>query len=278
MKVAPPWAGEGHSLRYDARDHGDVKPLSMNPVVLDVAPTDLVCFYDARRLNLSDGDPVATWQDASGNGNDVTQGTGANQPTYRGPGSASAINGVPTVEFDGSNDVLTSTSFGSEWSGTENALTWVAVIELPGSTGGGFLWGPGNGSDDSPLLVARDGSSTWDLQYRGDTGGGAVLGGAPHEGGPDVVSWRFVEDSDGTVAFFQSRTHRLTEGKNDLDNPLEGQKTFNQFGLGALFRTSTSNHTAFTLGMLACYSRRLAFDDLLLVEQWMGEVYGLTVG
>lgn len=54
--------------------------------------------YDARELNLTDGDAVSTWPDETGNGNDLS-GTAA---TYR----ASEISGLPTVDFDGADDIL----------------------------------------------------------------------------------------------------------------------------------------------------------------------------
>lgn len=54
-------------------------------------------------LGLNNDDPVTTWSDQSGNGNDASQGTAANKPTFKattGPG------GRPTVSWD-SGDWLT---------------------------------------------------------------------------------------------------------------------------------------------------------------------------
>jgi len=56
--------------------------------------------YDVTALALSDGDPVSTWGDSSGNGFDLTQTTAADQPTYR----TNQINGNPVVETDGSSE------------------------------------------------------------------------------------------------------------------------------------------------------------------------------
>ncbi len=61
-----------------------------------------------RGLNLSDGDPVGTWPDQSGNGNDATQGTGAAKPTYK----TNILNGKPIVRFDGTDDNLRTANFG----------------------------------------------------------------------------------------------------------------------------------------------------------------------
>lgn len=48
---------------------------------------------------LSDDDPVATWADASGEGNDATQAAAGLTPTYQ----ESELNDLPVVRFDGSD-------------------------------------------------------------------------------------------------------------------------------------------------------------------------------
>ena len=56
---------------------------------------------------LSGGAAVATWPDSSGDGVDVTQATGAQQPLYQ----TAQQNGLPAVVFDGVNDWLTRAAF-----------------------------------------------------------------------------------------------------------------------------------------------------------------------
>lgn len=55
---------------------------------------------------LNDNDPVANWNDSSGNGRDLSQGTAASRPTFR----TSQVNSLPAVDFDGTDDVLTRAS------------------------------------------------------------------------------------------------------------------------------------------------------------------------
>lgn len=55
---------------------------------------------------LSNGDPVGTWADQSGNGNDFTQATGGLQPLWE----TNQLNGLPIVRFDGIDDVLHTTA------------------------------------------------------------------------------------------------------------------------------------------------------------------------
>ena len=62
----------------------------------------LVLDLDATKLNLSDNDPVVTWPDESGEGNNATQGTASEQPTYK----TGVLNGLPVVRFDGTDDFM----------------------------------------------------------------------------------------------------------------------------------------------------------------------------
>lgn len=64
--------------------------------------TGLVLWVKADSLALSDGDPVSTWTDSSTQGNNLTQATGANQPTYK----TAIVNGKPVVRFNGTSTFL----------------------------------------------------------------------------------------------------------------------------------------------------------------------------
>ena len=63
---------------------------------------------------------VVTWYDQSGNGQDVTQATAANQPQIYNGTAVLTDNGKPCVEFDGSNDLLTATN--TAFSGTNQSM------------------------------------------------------------------------------------------------------------------------------------------------------------
>jgi len=58
--------------------------------------------WSADNLDFLDGDPVSTWADVGGEGNDVTA-SGSARPTYR-----EDVGGYPAVEFDGLDDFLAS--------------------------------------------------------------------------------------------------------------------------------------------------------------------------
>jgi len=75
------------------------------------SPTDIAglqIWLDASQIvGLNDGDAVATWTDASGNGYNATQGTASKRPIYK----TSILNGQPVMRFDGVDDFLENATF-----------------------------------------------------------------------------------------------------------------------------------------------------------------------
>jgi hypothetical protein len=81
-------------------------------------------------VGLSDGDPVATWEDSSAQNNDATEAT--NRPTYQ----TNEINGLPVVRFDGTDDKLTASGL------INNQTEWtifVVVRNVTVTAGDGVL-------------------------------------------------------------------------------------------------------------------------------------------
>lgn len=68
----------------------------------DLDSGTLTAWYKADSISGSDGDPVSSWSDSSGNGNDLSQGTGTRQPTLQ----TEELNSLSVVRFDGSNDIV----------------------------------------------------------------------------------------------------------------------------------------------------------------------------
>jgi hypothetical protein len=75
----------------------------------DFRPTQLAGCVLWLRSDLGitlNGSTVSAWADQSGNGNNATQGTGANQPTYSASDAGYA--GRPSLSFDGTDDSMSS--------------------------------------------------------------------------------------------------------------------------------------------------------------------------
>lgn len=64
---------------------------------------------DSRYLTDADGTALQTWTDRSGNGKDASQATLANRPLVKT--GSNGINGNPVVQYDGSNDFMSVSSF-----------------------------------------------------------------------------------------------------------------------------------------------------------------------
>jgi hypothetical protein len=112
---------------------------------------------------------VTTWYDQSGNARNATQTTAANQPQIVSAGSVlNNINGLPTIQFDGINDNLTSSSFTSQsqpytifmvhkWIGsTYRYLLDLALDSAIGCVNGGVLQAAYFGGTINSSLTANN--------------------------------------------------------------------------------------------------------------------------
>lgn len=102
-------------------------------------------------LGLADNDPVATWSDQSGSGNNATQSTAGAKPTFKataGPG------GRPCVRFDGSDFLTLTTAL------ARSNYTLFAVVKPAGGSlrtilsglTGSFDWRIGNPNTQSAIV------------------------------------------------------------------------------------------------------------------------------
>lgn len=87
-------------------------------------------------VTLSD-DKVTNWADQSGNGNDASQATPANQPTWK----ESSFGEQPSIEFDGINDYLAIADDATLNPGTGSFLVvMVANLLIKPFSGWGVMW------------------------------------------------------------------------------------------------------------------------------------------
>lgn len=117
--------------------------------------SNLKLWLKADAISSTDGTAISTWSDSSGTGNDATQATGANQPIYR----TNIINGMPAVDFDGSNDrmAVTTTGFPSG-----NADFTMIGVHLPVSASDKrvFVFGQSTaGTRTNAVMTVLDGNT-----------------------------------------------------------------------------------------------------------------------
>ncbi len=104
--------------------------LSTHPLWATTMPTNgmQVWLKADAIVNVSDGGAVSNWPDSSGLGWNATNGSVANQPTL----VMNAVNGKPTVRFDGVNDYLARDNYVH---GTDNGMMFVVTKRVGSPTG-----------------------------------------------------------------------------------------------------------------------------------------------
>lgn len=271
MRIAPPWAGRGHSLSEDVRDYIDVPALRVG-----FDPTSIPgckMFLDARTLGLSNDDPVSEWRVGAGTGYVLTQSTGAKQPTYK----SSEINSLPAVQFDGTDDILefTNADFGDAFSGHMEGWSFVAVIQLPSTGQNTWWWEINSSSDNDPYFGFYENSSRWTYQSNDDQGGTSTsIAAQDTDTNPNVVA-HMTGGMDMVFRVNGSPGDDIGGGSGSAT----GARTLDRFSLGALHlgTNSQSDFSNFSLAMLAMWNRRLTLGEIGRVEEYMGDAYSITI-
>lgn len=88
-----------HAVRGRSRYPGSIDLRLLAPVIIPM--TNLALWLAADNLSLADGALISSWNDASGNANNATQGTDAAKPTFK----TNILNGKPVVRFDGGDSL-----------------------------------------------------------------------------------------------------------------------------------------------------------------------------
>lgn len=179
----------------------EVSPVPFSPTDIE----GLVLWLDASTLvGLDDGDPVTTWTDGSGEGNDAT---GVNDPTYR----TNQLNGLPVVRFTGDVDDTLFTH-------PTLVLPEFTVLVVIRATGDGAIWG--RQADAQPQLrigQSADVLSTYDLNSNPSSDPMPVA-----QTDFSVVAFR---RSGSTVEFFQNG---IALGDGSMNGGTANGNTFDQ--------------------------------------------------
>lgn len=180
---------------------------------------------------LLDGDPVAVWPDATGNGEAVTQEAAAHQPRYR----LHVQNGLPVVRFDGGDWLTAATTLGIETQPFSQFCVW-----KPGGPGQALmLW-----ANNSGLLVTDfdndvgifSGSALFDFNTH-SFGQWHVIAGV-HQGGAGSLT------VDGGVSVIGSTGTAVPAGDLTIGAGIAGADRWLIGDLGELILTRTALTTA----------------------------------
>lgn len=211
---------------------------------------------------------VSQWDDQSGNGNNLTQGTAANQPTYNA--TDANWNGLASISFDGSNDFLKAHSLAAMFQGTDTPYTIVTAVKRGAGGTFRFLLGSnesvsGNAqtaigqrynSTDEYVIYKRDDTTTSAATEKGTANNNAV-----------IIRWQH----SGTVAEVFVNGSSVGSGANDV-GILTSQDLFT---LGA-FPTASSTAANFYVGEIVevcIWNRLLTAGEQTQVETYFKEKF-----
>lgn len=204
---------------------------------------------------------VSQWDDKSGNGFNVTQGTGSKQPQT----GVDTIGGLNTITFDDTDDVLNNTSY-IDFS--EITLIAVAAFE----------------SDDNSAIVEVTNGTV-------NTGAGLFQQPTPPIGG----GIKFVtqtpatvlvldEDPPPTVIHIFTGTRSTSEAKFFIDGALEDStsiasgltNTLNRVDIGQLAGFNSFTLDGF-IGEVIIYNKALLDSERVKVETFLSDKWGIPL-
>jgi len=146
---------DGGPSAYSNTDEATTDPLDDPPI------TGLRVWLLMPLIGLNDSDPIDTWLDSSGEGNDFT-GAGAARPLYRT--TTVTINGFPVAYFDGVDDLLSTVFTTTGFTAASIFIVAQVASDPPAiaSKTGLWRWNPSNFDTHMPYTdgVIYDGSFT----------------------------------------------------------------------------------------------------------------------
>lgn len=236
-------------------DPGTERVVEIVLVPRDFNPTRIescALWLKADAINgLSDGEPVETWPDHSGNGYDATQVIESARPIYR----ANAINGRPALRFDGVDDFMALSLFESA---TDHTFLFV-YSQTPAGGHSNYLFDAQQGR----LALDSAGSvSPYHVRWLDDTWHDI----APAIGGDQILTWVF---SGNAGEVFRNGAPLGTAPYSPKS--LRGNVTLgsNYGGHQSLFSGDIAE--------VVYYNRALSAEERRLVEQYLNSRYGIPL-
>lgn len=205
------------------------------------------------------GAAVSSWRNAGSLGGSLTQATAANRPTfydavsYGGAGSPQRTG----IGFDGTGDILETT-----FTSRNQTFTSVAIATFDG---------PGDGSDDRIIDLARGASPFTCSAFRGPSGKIGMFGGSWIEDGPMTIFSGYAI----RCKYAGASSAINVNGTNTTGNP--GTGAANGFAVGGRPGTTTqdANMTAGFVGLFnGDITTHAKWNDF---KAWVSDFYGLTI-
>ena len=224
--------------------------------------TNLILWYKAGLGVEESSNDVSNWGDLSGQENDASEGTQANQPDL----TASSVNFNPIIQFDGSNDILSSSlDIGED---VYSDLTIFSVY-VPDVNNSGGPWGnDDNGWDRFIIDVAGVPDAV-------STGAGGTPANFQNNistlfvaTDPSITSLVYDEDASNGSTVHVDGSHRLTYTAG------HGPQSDSNFAVGY---DGDDNYFDGGVAEIAIYSDLKGTNDRQKIETYLGVKYGVTL-
>jgi len=118
------------------------------------------------------GSTVSAWADQTANGNNFSQGTAANQPTY----AANSLNGFPIITFDGVNDTMVAPGPNLPAPATTNSFFWFVFKQVAWTNQNAFFQTNTNSSFALLQNSTTPNMATYEGTALGPNNGAATIG------------------------------------------------------------------------------------------------------
>jgi hypothetical protein len=221
---------------------------------------------------------VSAWYDQESGARHLAQATLGSQPRIVNAGVVEKVNSVPALIFDGTDDYLFNALPFMYDAGAVTAMM-VAKITLPVSANQYMLFCESNHTDD-------------DVAYNFRSGGTGNLSGVGMFIRNDASSQRLSEqfanaalDNTLRAISFREGSGLVSAFNNGAENAGDvttaysrvAPLTTTRFVLGALIRTTVSNHISASISELIVFASSISNADFNTVGASQGEAYGITV-
>jgi len=209
-------------------------------------------------LNLNNNDPVSTWSDDSGFGNDATE-TGIDRPTFK----SSGINGFAALDFNGTNQEMVIISSAS----LQLAASFTAYVVCIKDTNAFTTMFSKNGNTDYRWLFSSGGESRSIVSGQDD-----IATTPTPVATPAIMELHYAVG--GNI--------KMTQNGTSIGTPTNPLSFINTSGTEMLIGSTTgAPHIQFFNGMMArilIYSNLLSTANRNNVIRGLGNQFGITVG
>lgn len=222
----------------------------------------LEAWYDASASDtITTATGVSQWDDKSGNGNNATQATGANQPAT----GSNTLNGRNVLTFDGSNDNLSLPT--ALCSTIGNGACTIIVVARHDVIGNDRVLTLGDASNNTRLAL-RYGTTTDACVFQSNTGGATV---ACSETISSLDYNIMIATKTGTTQSVGMNNGALTSNTSGevLTDVANGRIGSNAAG--------TFNYWDGDVAEMLFYSRVLTADELTQVSRYLYLKWGVVV-